>query len=205
MTKMKQRRIQGLIAGLMAAAIFLVPISGLAQTTKIVYHANKYKINDDVKLGREAAQQAEQRYPSLRSASDKLRKVGQRRWPTSPEFQHPEFQYYSGNVGDINALRFQRTDVRQSGHYRCSALRANSPRCDGHELSIAPSRHRTGDQGGQVQPFGRDCRNCRHHRRRTGGWSAGAGANRWLLPALQSRVRDRSGPARGTYYGQRWL
>jgi hypothetical protein len=105
---MKQRRIQGLIAGLMAAAIFLVPISGLAQT-KIVYHANKYKINDDVKLGREAAQQAEQQLPVLRDrqATDYLERVGQRLVANiPPEFQHPEFHYYFKvlNVSDINAF-----------------------------------------------------------------------------------------------------
>lgn len=108
MTKMKQLRLQGLIAVSMAAAIFLVPISGLAQT-KIVYHANKYKTSDDVRLGREAAQQAEQQLPVLRDrvATNYLERVGQRLVANIPqEFQHPEFQYYFKiiNVSDINAF-----------------------------------------------------------------------------------------------------
>jgi hypothetical protein len=103
-----QGRAKGLIALLAVAAILLVPISGFAQT-KIVYHANKYKPNDDVKLGREAAQQAEQQFPILRDrqATDYLSSVGQRLVDAiPPEFQHPEFHYYFKilNVSDINAF-----------------------------------------------------------------------------------------------------
>ena len=108
MTVKNQRATQRLIAWLAVAAILLLPISGFAQT-KIVFHANKYKLTDDVKLGREAAQQAEQQLPVLRDrqANDYLSRVGQRLVDAiPPEFQHPEFHYYFKvlNISDINAF-----------------------------------------------------------------------------------------------------
>jgi hypothetical protein len=62
-----------------------------------------------VKLGREAAQQAEQQLPVLRDrqSTDYLSGVGQRLVDAiPPEFQHPEFHYYFKivNVSDINAF-----------------------------------------------------------------------------------------------------
>lgn len=110
MTIRNHRKIRGLVAWMAFAAILLLPISVFTQTTtKIVYHANKYKPNDDVKLGREAAQQAEQQLPILRDrqATDYLSSVGQRLVDAiPPEFQHPEFHYYFKivNVSDINAF-----------------------------------------------------------------------------------------------------
>jgi len=103
-----QRIRQGLIVWLTIAAVLLLPVSGVTQT-KIVYHSNKYKPADDVKLGREAAQQAEQQFPVLRDrqATDYLSTVGQRLVDAiPPEFQHPEFHYYFKilNVSDINAF-----------------------------------------------------------------------------------------------------
>jgi len=108
MTVKKHSSRHSLIALLAIATIFLLPISGFTQT-KIVYHANKYKPDDDVKLGREAAQQAEQQLPVLRDrqATDYLSSVGQRLVDAiPPEFQHPEFHYYFKimNVSDINAF-----------------------------------------------------------------------------------------------------
>ena len=39
---------------ILSAAIFMVPVSAVAQT-RISYHPNKYKTQDDVRLGRQAA------------------------------------------------------------------------------------------------------------------------------------------------------
>ena len=50
---------QRLIAWLALASIFLLPLSVFSQT-KISYHGNKFKPEEDVQLGRQAAQQAEQ-------------------------------------------------------------------------------------------------------------------------------------------------
>jgi len=77
--------------------------------TKISYHSNKYSPQDDVKLGRQAAQEAEQQFPLLRDEEARayVERVGQRLVSAIPaEFQHPEFHYYFKvvNASDINAF-----------------------------------------------------------------------------------------------------
>ena len=96
------------VSGLLTLTIFLLPVSALAQT-KISYHGNKFKPEDDVRLGRQAAQEVEQQMPILRDreATDYVTRVGQRLVAAiPPEFQHPEFHYYFKivNASDINAF-----------------------------------------------------------------------------------------------------
>jgi Zn-dependent protease with chaperone function len=102
------RRTNRLMAWLAIGAMLLTPLSVLAQT-RISYHSNKFKPTDDVKLGRQAAQEAEQQLPILRDrlATDYVSSVGQRLVASIPhEFRHPEFQYYFKivNASDINAF-----------------------------------------------------------------------------------------------------
>jgi beta-barrel assembly-enhancing protease len=115
---MKQRFHRGakqLVGSLIMAAIFLAPVSIIAQTqstptpTLIVYHKNKYSPDDDVKLGRQAATQAERQLRILpdKEVTDYLESVGQRLVAAiPPEFQHREFRYYFRVVEDrqINAF-----------------------------------------------------------------------------------------------------
>ena len=93
---------------LMAMAIILTPLTVFAQT-QIVLHANKYKPADDVKLGRQAAAEAERQFPLLRDeeVNAYIESLGQRLVAAiPPEFQHPEFRYYFKvvNARDINAF-----------------------------------------------------------------------------------------------------
>ena len=102
------RKATGWLALEIAIAIVLMPLASLAQT-KITYHPNKFKPADDVRLGRQAAAEAEQQFPLLRDAEAGayVERVGQRLVAAiPPEFQHPEFQYYFRviNASDINAL-----------------------------------------------------------------------------------------------------
>src|SRR5262245_47495365 len=101
----KRRR---LIAWVTIFAFFVITISLVAQT-QIKYHSNKYSVQDDIKLGRQAAQEAEQQFPLLRDESvhSFVERVGQRLASAIPsEFQHPEFHYYFKvvNASDINAF-----------------------------------------------------------------------------------------------------
>ncbi|HSB29469.1 MAG TPA: M48 family metalloprotease [Pyrinomonadaceae bacterium] len=85
-----------------------MPFSVMAQT-QIKYHSNRYSVQDDVKAGRQAAQEAEQQFPLLRDevVSSYVERVGQRLVSGIPsEFQHPEFRYYFKvvNASDINAF-----------------------------------------------------------------------------------------------------
>ena len=99
---------QALIAWLTLVALTVMPLSAFSQT-QIKYHPNKYSIQDDIKLGRQAAQEAESQFPLLRDETVRsyVESVGRRLVAgIPPEFQHPEFQYYFKviNARDINAF-----------------------------------------------------------------------------------------------------
>src|SRR5258706_6681783 len=77
--------------------------------TQITAPPNKYKIADDLKAGREAAQQVEEQLPMLNDAQVQsyIENIGRRLVESIPrEFQHPEFRYSVKvvNVSDINAF-----------------------------------------------------------------------------------------------------
>jgi Zn-dependent protease with chaperone function len=97
-----------LVAWITLVAISVMPLSVLAQT-QIKYHSNKYSVQDDVQLGREAARQAESQFPLLRDSQVQsyVEDVGRRLVAAIPsQFQHSEFQYYFKvvNARDINAF-----------------------------------------------------------------------------------------------------
>src|SRR5687767_11326191 len=108
---MSTKRLMGrqrLIAWVSLVAIALMPLSAIAQT-QIKYHSNKYSVQDDVTLGRRAAQEVEQQFPLMRDeqVQDYVERVGRRLVSSIPsQFQHPEFQYYFKvvNARDINAF-----------------------------------------------------------------------------------------------------
>ena len=99
---------QALIAWIALVAISVMPFSALAQT-QIKYHSNKYSVQDDVKLGRQAAQEVESQLPLLRDETVRgyVENVGRRLVAGIPsQFQHSEFDYYFKvvNARDINAF-----------------------------------------------------------------------------------------------------
>lgn len=99
---------KALIAWIALVAISVMPFSALAQT-QIKYHSNKYSVQDDVKLGRQAAQEAESQFPLLRDEQVRgyVENVGRRLVANIPsQFQHSEFDYYFKvvNARDINAF-----------------------------------------------------------------------------------------------------
>jgi predicted Zn-dependent protease len=99
---------QGLIAWIALVAVALMPLSALGQT-QIKYHSNKYSIQDDVQLGRRAAQEVEQQYPLMQDGQVQgyVERVGRRLVNAIPsQFQHSEFQYNFRvvNARDINAF-----------------------------------------------------------------------------------------------------
>ena len=99
---------QALIAWIALVAISVMPFSALAQT-QIKYHSNKYSIQDDVKLGRQAAQEVESQMPLLRDETVRgyVENVGRRLVAGIPsQYQHSEFDYFFKvvNARDINAF-----------------------------------------------------------------------------------------------------
>jgi len=137
-----------LIAWLMAAVIAVMPISAIAQT-KISYHGNKFKPADDVKLGRQAAAEAERQLPLLRDAEVNayVESVGQRLVASiPPEFQHPEFRYYFRvvNARDINAFALPGGPMYVNrGMIEAARTEGEMAGVMAHELSHVALRHGT--------------------------------------------------------------
>jgi len=132
----------------MAIAIFVMPVSGLAQT-KIVLHSNRYKPSEDVQVGRQAAAEVEQQMPILRDAdaTNTVSRVGQRLVSAiPPEFQHPEFQYYFKivNARDINAFALPGGPMYVNrGMIEAARTEGEMAGVMAHELSHVALRHGT--------------------------------------------------------------
>jgi Zn-dependent protease with chaperone function len=89
-------------------AMLMMPMAAMAQT-QISMPKNKYKVSDDVKIGREASAKVEQQFPVLQDqeVSNYIQNVG-RRLVTAipPQYQQPAFEYNFKvvNARDINAF-----------------------------------------------------------------------------------------------------
>jgi len=135
-------------ACVLAVALFVMPITSLAQT-QIKYHSNKYKPTDDVQLGRRAAAEAEQQFPLLRDSEVQsyVEEVGQRLVASiPPEFQHPEFRYYFKviNASDINAFALPGGPMYVNrGMIQAARSEGEMAGVMAHELSHVALRHGT--------------------------------------------------------------
>lgn len=152
------RRRRAFIAWLALMSIFVVPLSAFSQT-KISYHSNKFKPEDDVKLGRQAAQEAEKQMPILRDreATDYVGNVGQRLVAAIPsEFQHSEFSYYFKiiNASDINAFALPGGPMYLNrGMIEAARNEGEMAGVMAHELSHVALRHGTA-QATKAQKYG---------------------------------------------------
>jgi predicted Zn-dependent protease len=142
------KRQKPLIAWLALVAIAALPLSVAAQT-QIKYHSNKFSIQDDVKLGRQAAQEAEQQFPLLRdeATQDYVERVGSRLVAAIPsQFQHSEFQYYFKvvNARDINAFALPGGPMYVNrGMIEAARTEGEMAGVMAHEISHVALRHGT--------------------------------------------------------------
>jgi predicted Zn-dependent protease len=149
---------RALIAWVALVAITAMPFSALAQT-QIKYHSNKYSVQDDVKLGRQAAQEAESQFPLLRDETVRsyVENVGRRLVSAIPsEFQHPEFQYYFKvvNARDINAFALPGGPMYVNrGMIEAARSEGEMAGVMAHELSHVALRHGTA-QATKGQKYG---------------------------------------------------
>jgi predicted Zn-dependent protease len=131
-----------------ALAIVLMPLATLAQT-QIKLHGNKYSPQQDVRLGRQAAAEAEQQFPLLRDSEvgAYVERVGQRLVAAiPPEFQHPEFRYYFKviNASDINAFALPGGPMYVNrGMIEAARNEGEMAGVMAHELSHVALRHGT--------------------------------------------------------------
>ncbi|HEX8144732.1 MAG TPA: M48 family metallopeptidase [Pyrinomonadaceae bacterium] len=144
----KQRQTRALLAWLMAVAIFVAPSAAFAQTP-ISYHSNRYSVSDDVKLGQQAAAEAERQLPIMRDeeVTSYVEQVGQRLVSAIPrQFQHPEFRYYFRviNARDINAFALPGGPMYVNrGMIEAARNEGEMAGVMAHELSHVALRHGT--------------------------------------------------------------
>src|ERR1051325_3190266 len=153
-----QRHASPWLAALCAIVITLMPIATLAQT-QIKLHSNKFSTADDVKLGRQAAAEAEQQFPLMRDAEVNayVERVGQRLVAAiPPELQHPEFRYYFKvvNASDINAFALPGGPMYVNrGMIQAARTEGEMAGVMAHELSHVALRHGTA-QATKAQKYG---------------------------------------------------
>jgi len=158
MIKRNSTPLQRLIASLTVFAFFAMPIASVAQT-QIQLHSNKYKISDDVKVGRQAATEVEKQFPILndREATDYVSRVGDRLVSSIPQqFQHPEFDYFFKlvNARDINAFALPGGPMYVNrGMIEAARTEGEMAGVMAHELSHVALRHGTA-QASKAQKYG---------------------------------------------------
>lgn len=96
----------GFVSVLIVWALVVMP---LVAQTRVTMPKNKYKVQDDVKLGRDASRQVEQQFPLLNDNQTEryVENIGARLVAAiPPEFQQPSFSYEFDvvNASDINAF-----------------------------------------------------------------------------------------------------
>ena len=147
-----------LIAWITLFAISVMPFSAIAQT-QIKLHSNKYSIQDDVKLGREAARQAEAQFPMLRDneVQNYVSRVGERLAANIPsQFRHAEFDYYFKvvNARDINAFALPGGPMYVNrGMIEAARTEGEMAGVMAHEISHVALRHGTA-QATKGQKYG---------------------------------------------------
>lgn len=138
-----------LLSAFTGSQLALAQTQSTVAPTNIVLHKNKYSPMDDVKIGREAAAQAERQLQVVRDPqlSEYLESVGQKLARSIPrEFQHPEFRYYFKVVADrsINAFALPGGPMYvNTGAIMAARNEGELAGVMAHELSHVALRHGT--------------------------------------------------------------
>jgi Zn-dependent protease with chaperone function len=135
------------------AVAFLTSVSLVFGQTKIVAPENKYSVQEDVKAGREAAQEISEQLPMLRDdgVDDYVERIGQRLAEAIPsEFQHREFRYTFDvvNVSDLNAFALPGGPMYiNRGMIQAAKNEGEVAGVLAHEISHVALRHGTAQAG----------------------------------------------------------
>ncbi|MGI9036970.1 MAG: M48 family metalloprotease [Pyrinomonadaceae bacterium] len=149
---------KSLTAATLLWAIFALPLAAFGQT-RIVAPKNKYSVQEDVKLGQQAARQVEQQMPILNDYQSQqyLQSVGERLVAAiPPEYQHPEFRYSFKivNARDINAFALPGGPMSVNrGMIEAAQNEGEMAGVMAHELSHVALRHGTAQATEQNRPL----------------------------------------------------
>jgi len=136
----------------------LTSVSLVFGQTKIVAPENKYSVQEDVKAGREAAQEVQEQLPLLRdnAINNYVERVGARLVESIPsEFRHPQFRYSFDvvNVSDINAFALPGGPMFVNrGMIEAARNEGEMAGVMAHEISHVALRHGTA-QAGKATPY----------------------------------------------------
>ena len=146
---MKNKKVLDKVASaLMALTLFAAPLAAFGQT-RISMPKNKYKVEDDVKLGRQAAAEAEKQFPILNdaTATNYVESVGQRLVNAIPaEFNQSQFRYTFKvvNARDINAFALPGGPMYVNrGMIEAAKTEGEMAGVMAHEISHVALRHGT--------------------------------------------------------------
>ncbi len=135
-----------------AAMMFaLLPLAAAAQT-RVNAPKNKYKVQDDIKIGNDAARQVEQQMPLLNDgqAENYVARVGERLVSAIPaQFRQPAFDYRFKvvNASDINAFALPGGPMFVNrGMIEAARNEGEMAGVMAHEISHVALRHATAQQ-----------------------------------------------------------
>ena len=149
---------KSLAAFLLAWTVLITPFAALAQT-QVKAPRNKYKVQDDVKLGRDYSVQVEKEFPILRDADATayLENVGRRLVANIPaEFQEPAFRYSFKivNARDINAFALPGGPMYVNrGMIEAAKNEGEMAGVMAHEIAHVALRHSTAQATQQSNPL----------------------------------------------------
>lgn len=138
--------------------MLMTPLAAAAQT-RIQAPRNKYKVQDDVKIGREYSAQVEKQFPILNDyeSTRYIQNVGQRLVRNIPsEFQQPAFQYSFKivNARDINAFALPGGPMYVNrGMIEAANNEGEMAGVMAHEISHVALRHATAQATQQSNPL----------------------------------------------------
>lgn len=151
---------KALAAVVLAWTMVMLPLAAtVSAQTKITPPRNKYKIADDVKIGREASVEAEKTFPIINDAqmSEYVQGVGRRLVAAIPaEFRQPAFQYTFKiiNARDINAFALPGGPMYiNRGMIEAAKNEGEMAGVMAHEIAHVALRHGTAQATQQSNPI----------------------------------------------------
>ena len=142
----------------MMFAMTILPMTVMGQT-RIKMPKNKYKIQDDVKIGQQASAEVEKQFPILRDreSTNYVQGVGDRLVRSIPnEFQQPAFEYEFEivNARDINAFALPGGPMYLNrGMIQAAKTEGEMAGVMAHEISHIALRHGTANATKQSNPL----------------------------------------------------
>jgi len=149
---------KNLAAVLMVWTLLVAPLAAIGQT-RVTMPKNKYKVQDDVKLGQQASAQVQQQMPILNDSETTryISQIGERLAQAIPsQFQQSAFDYQFRvvNARDINAFALPGGPMYVNrGMIEAAAREGEMAGVMAHEISHVALRHGTAQATKQSSPL----------------------------------------------------